>query len=52
MPIDFYYSPDSTPSRAVLALLKYLKIEANLILVDYKHGGTKTEEFLKVLKVY
>lgn len=48
MPFDFYFSFDSTPSRAVWALAKYLGIDFTEHVVNFKAGGAKTTQFLKM----
>lgn len=48
MTIDFYYTPGSSPCRAVLLAAKSLGLELNLKLVDLHHGEHLKPEFLKI----
>ncbi|PSN32392.1 Glutathione S-transferase 1-1 [Blattella germanica] len=47
MPIDLYYKPGSSPSRAVLLVAKALGVELNLKFVDLMAGAQMKPEFIK-----
>ncbi|CAG2114719.1 unnamed protein product, partial [Medioppia subpectinata] len=47
MPIDLYFATLSPPSRAVLMTLKQLKLDVNVIDVNFQKGEHLTEEYLK-----
>lgn len=44
-----YYAPRSAPSRTVLMVARYLKVDLELKLVRLDQGEHKTPEFLKVI---
>ncbi|RWS00197.1 Glutathione S-transferase 1:-like isoform C [Dinothrombium tinctorium] len=46
--IDFYYTPESAPCRAVLMTAKHLAIDLNLIEIDLNQKQHLTELFFKM----
>ena len=48
MPLTLYFYYGSPPSRGVLLLLRKLKLDFNLKIVDFGAGEHLSEEFLKL----
>lgn len=48
MPLIFYHYPASPFSRSVALLLKYLKLEVEMKLINLQENENKSEEFLKI----
>lgn len=50
MPLTLYYLTDGPPSAACRMLLKAMKIDCNLVKMDFLKGDHLTEEYAKVFK--
>lgn len=48
MPLTLYIVTDGPPSLAVMQTLKYLKLDYNLVKINFGSGEHMTEEFEKV----
>jgi Glutathione S-transferase len=50
MPLELYYYETAPPSRAVVLLVKTLKLPINLRRVDLSKNENQTPDFIKVSK--